>query len=106
MMLLSAFLRLVRREPALVAGVLQALLAVFVAFGVPLTDGQVAAVLGLAAAVCALAVRSSVTPTLHGRHVRDSVGTPHAGGTAAAPRRFAKPQFRPFTRRRGTRPPL
>lgn len=53
----------VRREPALVAGVVQALLALLLAFGVPLTDEQVGAVLALSAAVLAFVVRRKVTPT-------------------------------------------
>lgn len=52
-----------RSEPALVAGVLQALLALLLAFGVPLTDEQVGAILALSAAVLAVVVRQRVTPT-------------------------------------------
>lgn len=52
----------VRSEPALVAGFLQALLALLLAFGVPLTDVQVAAILGLSAALLAFVVRGRVTP--------------------------------------------
>ena len=43
-------------EPALVSAALQAIIALVVAFGLNLTDGQVAAVLGVAAAVMALLV--------------------------------------------------
>jgi hypothetical protein len=60
----SKVLDTIKREPALVAGVVQALLAVLVAFGVPLSDVQVAAVLGLSAAVLAVVVRQRVTPTV------------------------------------------
>ena len=60
---MSAVVARIRREPALVAGVLQALLALLLAFGVPLTTTQVAAILGFAAAVLALLVRRKVTPT-------------------------------------------
>lgn len=56
----------IRREPALVAGIVQALLALLLAFGVPLTDEQVGAVLALSAAVLALLVRARVHPA--GRH--------------------------------------
>lgn len=52
----------VRDEPALVAGLLQALLTLLLVFGVPLTDAQVAAILGLSAAVLAFVVRRRVTP--------------------------------------------
>jgi len=60
----SKVVDVIKREPALVAGVVQALLAVLVAFGVPLSDVQVAAVLGLSAAVLAVVVRQRVTPTV------------------------------------------
>lgn len=56
-----------KREPALILAALQALIVVAVAFGVDLTDDQVKSVLGLGAAVLALAtgaaIRSQVTPT-------------------------------------------
>lgn len=52
-----------RREPALVAGIVQAVLALLLAFGVDLTQDQVAAVMGVTAAVLALIVRSQVSPT-------------------------------------------
>jgi hypothetical protein len=63
------------REPLLTIGtitsVLAAALALIVAFGVPLTDGQVQALLGLAAALAPVAValfaRSRVTPAPRGR---------------------------------------
>ena len=61
---MSKVVDVIKREPALVAGVVQALLAVLVAFGVPLSDVQVAAVLGLSAAVLAVVVRQRVTPTV------------------------------------------
>lgn len=60
---MNKVLETIKREPALVAGVVQALLAVLVAFGVPLSDVQVAAVLGFSAAVLAVVVRQRVTPT-------------------------------------------
>jgi hypothetical protein len=53
----------IRREPALVAGLVQAVLALLVAFGVPLSDVQVGAILAVSAAVLAFVVRSKVTPT-------------------------------------------
>lgn len=60
---MSEFLKLIRREPALVGGVVQALLALLLAFGVPLSDEQVGAILALSAAVLAFVVRRKVTPT-------------------------------------------
>ena len=60
---MSKVLDTIKREPALVAGVVQALLAVLVAFGVPLSDVQVGAILALSAAVLAIVVRQRVTPT-------------------------------------------
>lgn len=51
-----------KNEPALVAGFVQALIAAAVAFGLNLSDGQVAALLALTAAVLAVVCRSQVTP--------------------------------------------
>ena len=53
----------IKNEPALVAGVVQAALALLVAFNVPLSQEQTAAILGVSAAVLALLVRHQVTPT-------------------------------------------
>jgi len=52
----------IKREPALLAGALQALLVLLLTFGVPLTDEQVAAILALSAAVLAIVVRRRVRP--------------------------------------------
>lgn len=52
----------IKDEPALVAAVVQAVLALVVAFGLPLTDEQVGAILALSAAVLGLFVRSKVVP--------------------------------------------
>jgi hypothetical protein len=61
------------REPVLTVGLLEAVLAVAVAFGLDLTPEQTAAVLGLAAAALAFAVgaRAAVTPV---RTVADALG--------------------------------
>lgn len=53
----------IRNEPALIAGLVQAVLACAVAFGLPLSDVQQGTILALSAAVLALFVRSRVTPT-------------------------------------------
>lgn len=53
----------IKREPALVAGLVQAVLACAVAFGLPLTDVQQGTILALSAAVLAVFVRQRVTPT-------------------------------------------
>ena len=60
---MTALLARIKAEPALVAGFLQAFLALLLAFGVPLTDGQVGAILALSAAALAFVVRARVTPT-------------------------------------------
>ena len=60
---MRAVVEKIKAEPALVAGFLQALLGLLLAFGVPLTDEQVGAILALSAAVLAFAVRARVTPT-------------------------------------------
>jgi uncharacterized membrane protein len=54
------------KEPALVIAVVQAILVLVIAFGVHITDSQVAAIVGVASAVLALlagvATRSQVIP--------------------------------------------
>ena len=55
-------MRLFNREPALFLGVIQAVLALVLAFGVDLSSGQTGAVLAVAAAVLALITRQRVTP--------------------------------------------
>lgn len=51
------------REPALIAGLVQAVLGLLLAFGVDLSQEQVGSLMAVTAAVLALAVRSRVTPT-------------------------------------------
>ena len=53
----------VRREPALVSGLVTAVVALAVAFGLDLTEEQVGAIMAVTAAVLALVVRQKVTPT-------------------------------------------
>lgn len=60
---MRTILETIKAEPALVAGFLQALLALLLAFGVPLSDEQVGAILALSAAALAFIVRQRVTPT-------------------------------------------
>jgi len=57
-----------RTEPALVAGVVQALLALLLAFGVPLSDEQVGAIIAVSAAILAIVVRQRVSPTYEPQH--------------------------------------
>lgn len=57
----------IRTEPALVAGLVQAVLALLIAFGLDLTADQVATILAVTAAILALVVRSQVTPV--GKHM-------------------------------------
>jgi hypothetical protein len=52
----------IKAEPALVAGLVQAVLTLVVAFGLDLSTEQVAAILTVTGAVLALVVRSQVTP--------------------------------------------
>jgi Na+/proline symporter len=81
-----------KREPLLTIGtitsVLAAVLALVVAFGVPLTDGQVQALLGLAAAlapvIVALLARSRVTPVAGGRRRAPRKRTEREPATAGA----------------------
>lgn len=50
------------REPALVLGLVQAVLALILAFGVDLSTEQVGAILAVTAAVLGYVTRSKVTP--------------------------------------------
>lgn len=52
----------IKDEPAIVAGVVQAIIALLVAFGVNLSGEQAAAILGVTAAVLAFVVRRKVVP--------------------------------------------
>lgn len=52
----------IRREPALVTGLLSALIALATAFGLHLSAEQVGAITALAVAVLAFVTRSQVTP--------------------------------------------
>jgi hypothetical protein len=51
-----------KREPALIAGLIQAILALAVAFGFDLTSEQVGAILAVTGALLAVVVRQQVTP--------------------------------------------
>ena len=53
----------VRREPALVSGLVTAVVALAVSFGLDLTEEQVGSIQAVVAAVMALVVRQQVTPT-------------------------------------------
>jgi uncharacterized membrane protein YoaK (UPF0700 family) len=53
----------IRREPAVVVGLVQSLIALGVAFGLQLSPEQVGAILAVTSAALALVVRSQVTPT-------------------------------------------
>ena len=54
----------IRREPALVAGLVQAVLALLVAFGLDLTGEQTASILAVTAALLAVLTRAQVTPVV------------------------------------------
>lgn len=58
------FLNWLRSEPAVIAGIIQAGIAVAAAFGFKLSPDQVAAVTGAAALILAQTVRASVTPSV------------------------------------------
>jgi hypothetical protein len=59
---MRALLDKIRNEPVLVTAFVTALIALFVAFGLDLSDTQTAAILGVVGAVLALVARSRVTP--------------------------------------------
>ena len=53
----------IRHEPALVLGAVQALVAMAVGFGLPVTPEQVALIVAATAAVLSVVTRTQVTPT-------------------------------------------
>lgn len=55
-------MNLLKSEPALVAGVVAAVLALVVSFGVHLSTEQVGAIMAVVSAVLAIIVRQKVTP--------------------------------------------
>lgn len=63
----------IQREPALLVGLVSAVLLVAVEFGAALTEGQQAAVIGLVVAVGAVIVRRSVTPNVSVGALRDEL---------------------------------
>lgn len=50
------------REPVLITALVQAIVALIVAFGVPLTQVQAATIMGVTAAILAIVCRGQVTP--------------------------------------------
>lgn len=53
----------IKNEPAVVMGLVQAVLGLFLAFGLNVSNEQVGAIMAVTAAVLAFVVRSQVTPT-------------------------------------------
>jgi hypothetical protein len=54
------------REPAMILGAIQALLALGLSFGLHLTPGQFGGIMAAAAAILSLVVRQQVTPAKNG----------------------------------------
>lgn len=54
----------IRREPALVIGLVSAVIALLLAFGFSLTDEQVGAIMSVVVAVLAVVTRQAVTPNI------------------------------------------
>jgi|TARA_Y100000034_G_scaffold129502_1_gene186101 hypothetical protein len=52
----------IRKEPALVSGLVSAALALAISFGAGLSTDQVGAIMAIATAILALLVRSQVSP--------------------------------------------
>ena len=53
----------IQNEPALVSGVISALLALLVSFGLGLSGEQIGGIMAVTSAVLAILVRSQVAPT-------------------------------------------
>lgn len=60
---MKAIIEKLRNEPVLMSGFVTALLGVFVAFGMELSDEQVGALLALVGSALAIVARGKVTPT-------------------------------------------
>ena len=73
----------IRREPALVSGLVTALIALGVAFGLPVTPEQTGAILAVDAAVLAFVVRSQVTPGVSVAAQQDRPTSQPVAGPAA-----------------------
>jgi hypothetical protein len=56
----------IRNEPVLITGLVQAALALVVAFGLDVSQEQIGAILAVTAAVLALVARARVTPVENG----------------------------------------
>lgn len=57
-------LKIIRQEPALIAGAIGAVVSLVIAFGVHLSSDQVGAISAVVAAVLAVIVRSQVSPVV------------------------------------------
>ena len=56
-------MNILKNEPALLSGLIQAILGLLLAFGVSLSDEQVGSIMAVTAVILAIAVRMFVTPT-------------------------------------------
>lgn len=60
----------IKNEPVLVTGLTTSVLALLLAFGVPVTQEQAGAILALVGALLAFVARSRVSP-INGKHVAE-----------------------------------
>ena len=74
----------IRREPALLSGLVSAAIALAVAFGLDLSGEQTGAIMAVTAAVLAILVRSQVTPTVTVAAEEPKPGGATIAGPAAA----------------------
>lgn len=58
----------IKKEPALVSGLVAAVIALGVSFGLDLSEEQIGAIMAVTAAVLALVVRSQVSPKAPEQH--------------------------------------
>jgi hypothetical protein len=66
----------IRTEPAVIAGLVQAILALAVSFGLSLTPEQIGSILAVTAAILALVVRQQVYPAVK---IEEGIDDDHAG---------------------------
>lgn len=75
----------INREPALVTGLAAAIIVLLVQFGVPITDGQQAAINSVVVIIAAIVIRGQVTPTTDVTAYKTSDGDTVAGPASPIP---------------------
>jgi hypothetical protein len=83
-------MNIVKNEPALISGLVSAVIALLISFGFSLSDEQVGAIMAVVTIVLSIAVRMSVTPT---NKLKDAEPIPVAEGPVPPPAQSAEPGY-------------